>query len=70
MGLYISGVFSLIDCDNFDDEYIMDKKVYRSQDKYQYNKFNDFKNKNNYDEECPESSPTGWGFYEDISIYD
>ena len=58
MGLYISGIFSLVDCDEFYDEDI----------ECNYNN-RKIINKN-IDCECPEGSPNGWGFYEDISIYD
>ena len=59
MGLYISGIFSLVDCDEFYDEEVEQNYSNRI-----------MKNNNFIDYECPEGSPNGWGFFEDISIYE
>ena len=60
MGLYLSGIFALVDCDDFNDE-VMEHNYYNKRK---------IGNKKFIDCECPEDSPNGWGFFEDISIYE
>ena len=75
MGLKLSGLISLIDCDYLENEFVDVKmlKKYDVSDKndcrIDIHMINNCKNFVDY-EDCPEGSPNGWGFYEDISIYD
>ncbi len=57
MGLYLSGIFALVDCEDLNNEEV--EINYYSKQKIEHNFL---------DIECPEGSPNGWGFYEDISI--
>ena len=74
MGLKLSGLISLIDCEYLENEFIDVSDNYNNK----YNKndcridihcINNCKSFVDY-ENCPEGSPNGWGFYEDISIYE
>ena len=74
MGLKLSGLISLIDCEYYENE-LIDIETLKKYNKnivdcridiHKINKYNDV----DYERNCPEGSPNGWGFYEDISIYD